>query len=188
MLKGIDISNNNKGLNLTDTSLLYIMKATQGTSFVDRYCDPWVQWCIANGTPWGFYHFMRPNGGVTEAEFFYRNTRNYFTHGVPILDFEDDRLTDADAESFVWRIHELSGVWPLVYTYSDFINGQGYLKNSWVKDKCGLWLGGLPVAPDRLAQRRDVPLSPCWLDARHVAVHQLPFLQRLQRRRRRVLW
>lgn len=144
MLKGIDISNNNKGLNLTDTSLLYVMKATQGTSFVDRYCDPWVQWCIANGVPWGFYHFMSKNYGVAEAEFFYRNTRNYFTHGVPILDFEQDGLTDEEAESFVWRIHELSGVWPLVYTYSDFINGQGHLKNSWVKDKCGLWLAGYP--------------------------------------------
>ena len=43
MLYGIDISNNNKGLVLTDTNLLYIMKATEGTSFVDRYCDPWVQ-------------------------------------------------------------------------------------------------------------------------------------------------
>lgn len=40
MITGIDISNNNKGLNLTDTSLLYVMKATEGTSFVDKYCDP----------------------------------------------------------------------------------------------------------------------------------------------------
>ena len=145
MLYGIDISNHQKGLQLsTSAADLYIMKATEGTSFVDKWCDPWVQWCIDNGKPWAFYHFMRPNGGVAEAEFFYRNTRNYFTHGVPILDFEDDRLTDVDAESFVWRIHELSGVWPLVYTYSDFINGQGYFKNSWVKDKCGLWLAGYP--------------------------------------------
>lgn len=144
MLRGIDISNNNKDLKLTDTSLLYVMKATQDTWFVDRYCDPWVQWCIANGVPWGFYHFMSKNHGVAEAEFFYRNTRNYFTHGVPILDFEQDGLTDEEAESFVWRIHELSGIWPLIYTYSDFINGQGHLKNSWVKDKCGLWLAGYP--------------------------------------------
>lgn len=144
MLYGIDISNHQKGLTLTDPSLLHIMKATEGTSFVDKYCDPWVQWCIANGSPWGFYHFMRPNGGVAEAEFFYRNTRNYFTHGVPILDFEDTRLSTADAESFVWRIHELSGVWPLVYANSDFINNRGYFKNSWVRDKCGLWLAGYP--------------------------------------------
>lgn len=145
MLYGIDISNHQKGLQLsTSDADLYIMKATEGTDYVDRYCDPWVQWCIDNGKPWGFYHFMRPNGGVAEAEFFYTNTRNYFTHGVPILDFEDDRLTTSDAESFIWRIHELSGVWPLVYTYSDFINEQGYFANSWVKEKCGLWLAGYP--------------------------------------------
>ena len=145
MLYGIDISNHQKGLQLsTSAADLYVMKATEGTSFVDKYCDPWVQWCIDNGVPWGFYHFMRPNGGVAEAEFFYRNTRNYFTHGVPILDFEDTRLSTADAESFVWRIHELSGVWPLVYCNSDFINNRGYFSNSWVRDKCGLWLAGYP--------------------------------------------
>ena len=144
MLHGIDISNHQKGLQLsTSNADLYVMKATEGTGFVDKYCDPWVQWCIANGVPWGFYHFMRPSGGVTEAEFFYTNTRNYFTHGVPILDFEDDRLSTEDGESFVWRIHELTNVWPIIYTYVDFLK-QGYFKNSWVKDKCGLWLAGYP--------------------------------------------
>ena len=145
MLYGIDISNHQKGLQLsTSAADLYVMKATEGTNYVDKYCDPWVQWCITNGVPWGFYHFMRPNGGVAEAEFFYRNTRDYFTHGVPILDFEDTRLSTADAESFVWRIHELSGVWPLVYASYDFINNRGYFANSWVKSKCGLWLAGYP--------------------------------------------
>jgi len=145
MLYGIDISNWQNGLQLsTSDSDFYVMKATEGTSYVDRCCDQWVQWCIDNGKPFGFYHFMRPNGGVAEAEFFYRNTRNYFTHGVPILDFEDTRLSTADAESFVWRIHELTNVWPMIYCNSDFINNRGYFSNSWVRDKCGLWLAGYP--------------------------------------------
>lgn len=145
MLYGIDISNHQKGLQLsTSAADMYIMKATEGTSYVDKYCDPWVQWCIDNGKPWGFYHFMRPNGGVAEAEFFYRNTRNYFTHGVPILDFEDSSLSTEDGEAFIWRLHELTNVWPLLYANSDFINNRGYFSNSWVKDKCGLWLAGYP--------------------------------------------
>jgi len=144
MLHGIDISNHQKGLNLTDTSLLYVMKATEGTSFVDRYCDPWVQWCITKGVPFGFYHFMRNNGGVAEAEFFYTNTRNYFTHGVPILDFEDSSLSTEDGEAFIWRLHELTNVWPLLYVNNDFLNNRGYFRNSWVKSKCGLWLAGYP--------------------------------------------
>lgn len=145
MLYGIDISNWQNGLQLsTSDADLYVMKATEGTSYVDRCCDPWVQWCIDNGKPWGFYHFMRNNGGVAEAEFFYRNTRNYFTHGVPILDFEDSSLSTEDGEAFIWRIHELTNVWPLLYCNSDFINNRGYFANSWVKNKCGLWLAGYP--------------------------------------------
>lgn len=145
MVYGIDISNWQNGLQLsTSDADFYVMKATEGTSYVDRCCDPWVQWCISNGKPWGFYHFMRPNGGVAEAEFFYTNTRNYFTHGVPILDFEDTSLSTEDGEAFIWRLHELTNVWPLLYANSDFINNRGYFSNSWVRDKCGLWLAGYP--------------------------------------------
>lgn len=145
MLYGIDISNHQGGLELSaDDADFYVMKATEGTSYVDRCCDPWVQWCIANDKPWGFYHFMRDNGGTAEAEFFYTNTRNYLTHGIPILDFEDTSLSTEDGEAFVWRLHELTNVWPLVYANSDFINNRGYFSNSWVRDKCGLWLAGYP--------------------------------------------
>ena len=127
MLYGIDISSWQNGLQLsTSDADFYVMKATEGTSYVDRCCDPWVQWCIDNGKPWGFYHFMRNNGGVAEAEFFYTNTRNYFTHGVPILDFEDSSLSTEDGEEFIWRLHELTNVWPLLYCNSDFINNRGY--------------------------------------------------------------
>lgn len=43
MLYGIDISNHQKGLQLsTSAADMYIMKATEGTSYVDRTCDPWV--------------------------------------------------------------------------------------------------------------------------------------------------
>ena len=145
MLNGIDISSWQNGLQLsTSDADFYVMKATEGTGYVDRCCDPWVQWCIDNGKPWGFYHFMRNNGGVAEAEFFYTNTRNYFTHGVPILDFEDSSLSTEDGEEFIWRLHELTNVWPLLYANSDFINNRGYFAHSWVKDKCGLWLAGYP--------------------------------------------
>lgn len=145
MLYGIDISNHQKGIILSQYKPeLYVMKATEGLGFVDAQCDRWVQWCINKDVPWGFYHFMRKGGGIAEAEFFYRNTRNYFTHGVPILDFEDTSLTTEEGEQFIWHIHELTNVWPMLYVNNDFINNRGYFSNSWVKDKCGLWLAGYP--------------------------------------------
>jgi lysozyme len=45
-MRGIDISNNNKGLDLASIDFDFaIMKTSQGTWFVDKYCDPWVQQC-----------------------------------------------------------------------------------------------------------------------------------------------
>ena len=86
MLNGIDISSWQNGLQLsTSDADFYVMKATEGTSYVDRCCDPWVQWCIDNGKPWGFYHFMGKADPIAQADFFYENCKNYFGRGVPML-------------------------------------------------------------------------------------------------------
>lgn len=55
MLKGIDISNWQGGLDLTALRGVdfAIMKATEGTSFVDPYCDPWVQQADGMDMLWG---------------------------------------------------------------------------------------------------------------------------------------
>lgn len=145
MLKGIDISHYQTGLNISANKPGFcIVKATEGTNYVDKTCDGFVQTCIKNNIPWGFYHFARPNNANTEAEWFYKNTLNYFTHGIPVLDFEVSSLTTAWGETFIEQVHKWTGVWPWIYMNSDFLNNKGYFRNSWVKQKCGLWLAGYP--------------------------------------------
>jgi GH25 family lysozyme M1 (1,4-beta-N-acetylmuramidase) len=145
-MRGIDISNWQGGLDLNKLDIDFaIMKATEGVSFVDKYCDPWVQQCIANGIKWGFYHFARNNEPETEANHFYYNCENYFTNGIPVLDIEDEAIPDWGeyAQRFVDRIHALSGVYPVIYASASTLYR---FSDTQVPSTCGLWVAGYPRA------------------------------------------
>lgn len=114
-----------------------VVKATEGIGFVDAYCDKFVQTLIANGVPFGFYHFARNNDASAEAEFFRKNTTGYEGKGIPILDWEDGQSI-AWVNKFVERYHELTGVWPWVYGNAWRFN-QGT-----VNTNCGRWVAGYP--------------------------------------------
>ena len=145
VLKGIDISNHQKGFSLSATNPDFvIVKATEGLGFVDKYCDGFVQDAIRLDIPFGYYHFARSNDPGKEATYFYENTKNYVGKGIPILDFE---VPNPNSWIEVWckTFYQLSGIKPWFYTYDDYINNQGY-GTPWIKANCGLWLAGYPRA------------------------------------------
>ena len=145
MLKGIDISNWQRGLNLEATRPGFcIVKATEGTNFVDKSCDSFVQECVRLGIPFGFYHFARTNGGAREARYFYTNTNGYVGKGIPVLDFEDKRNDNHYIDEFVREYHAITGVYPWIYMNSNFVNNYGY-GSDYVRRNCGLWLAGYPT-------------------------------------------
>ena len=79
MMRGIDVSNWQAGLVPSELGIDFcIAKATEGTNFVDSYCDGFVQNCIEHDILWGFYHFARENEPEEEAEFFVENCTGYF--------------------------------------------------------------------------------------------------------------
>lgn len=160
MLHGIDIANWQKGLVIPESIDFAIMKATGGTGYVDPCCDNWVQECKRKGILWGFYHFAcdgyNPDPEA-EAVFFYRNTKNYVGEGIPILDIEDERISDWGnyAQRFVDKYHACSGVWPMVYTAASYLTRfYGYP----LVDLCGLWIAGYPSSRERWIG--DVPDFP----------------------------
>lgn len=141
-LKFIDISNWQAGLDVAAVVRNgglggVIVKATEGLGFVDRSCDGFVQQCLKNGIPFGFYHFARNNDAAAEAEFFRNNTKGYEGKGIPVLDWEADQSV-AWVNRFVERYHELTGVWPWVYANAWRFN-QGT-----VNTNCGRWVAGYP--------------------------------------------
>lgn len=141
-MNGIDISNHQgttgfKVSSIIDQIDFCICKATEGLDFVDKYCDVFVQTLRFAGKHWGFYHFGRNNDAFAEADFFIENTINYFGKGIPVLDWEADQSVDW-VNSFVRRIHEKTGVWPLIYANPWRFNLGG------VEPNCGRWIASYP--------------------------------------------
>lgn len=117
MLKGIDISGWQSDLDVSTVASqldFVIVKATENNNFVSSSCDKHFQAAAKAGLLLGFYHFARHNDPVAEADFFYKNTKNYFGKAIPILDWEDNQSIDW-VNKFVDRIHQLTGVWPWIY-------------------------------------------------------------------------
>ena len=140
MLRGIDISNWQAGLDgeaVFPNVDFVICKATEGVSFVDAYCDGWIQKCQSMGKPWGFYHFAGSNQPVDEAVYFINNTSDYFGDGIPILDWESDQSV-AWVNKFVRKVHEQTGIWPWIYANPWRFNQGG------VEPNCGRWIASYP--------------------------------------------
>lgn len=75
---------------------------------------------IQNGSKvLGLYHYGRldSNSPEQEAEFFYSQVKDYVGKAVLILDYEDGSLNAGPNAvlRFVNRLHDLSGVWAMVY-------------------------------------------------------------------------
>lgn len=160
MLHGIDVSIWDKGLVIPDSIDFAIMKATGGTGYVDNCCDKWVSDCMKKEILFGYYHFAAD--GYTpdpekEALFFWNHTKGYNKKGIPVLDIEDDRITDWGeyAQRFVDKYHACSGVYPLIYTYAGALpRFVGYP----LVDSCDLWIAGYPDSKRR--QIGDIPDFP----------------------------
>lgn len=117
-MNGIDISNWQKGLDLSKIKFDFvIIKATEGIGYVDKECDGFYQQAKKLNKKIGFYHFARPrNDAVKEAQFFYENTKAYFDHAIPVLDWEAENKQDTEwAKRWLDEVYRLSGVKPWIY-------------------------------------------------------------------------
>ena len=143
MIDFIDISNHQGRAGLTDLSPLLpqvggvIVKATEGTTFVDSYCDKYVQQLIEVDKPWGFYHFAGNGSAAQEAHWFYKNCSNYFGHGIPILDWEAEQDVNWVNE-FVRQIYYDTAIWPWIYANPWRFNQGG------VEPNCMRWIAAYP--------------------------------------------
>ena len=142
-MRGIDISNWQAGISPSALDIDFcICKATEGIGYTDVHCDEFVQDCISSGKLWGFYHFARENNPEDEAQYFYDECKNYFHHGIPVLDYETNNYSNREwCERFIQKLHDLSGVWCMIYI-SAYRCAE--YDDSWIPEKCGLWVAGYP--------------------------------------------
>lgn len=140
------------------------MKATGGTTFVDPYCENWVQQCMRKGILWGYYHFagdFKQVNPEVEAIFFYENTQSYNGFGIPVLDIESDNIPNWGnyAQRFVDKYHAITGVWPIIYCQASRLGDfEGYP----LVQNCGLWIAGYPDSREH--DISDVPEFPYSVD------------------------
>lgn len=141
-LKGIDISNHQRGLNLSKIDCDFvIIKATEGKSYVDPSCDNFFQQGLLLGKKLGVYHFANnpQNSAEQEANWFINNTRGYIGKAIPVLDWESkDTSNVAWALEWLQRVEQAYGTKPLIYISESVTKAHDW--SSVVANNYGLWV------------------------------------------------
>lgn len=147
MLKGIDISKWQDGINLDAISNqvdFVICKATEGVGYTDVTCDKFYQKAKALGKKRGVYHFARPdlnNSAVDEANWFLHETKGYWKDALLILDWEPkgNQLGNvAWAKQWLDTVYKATGVKPLIYMSASVMCSYNW--SSVIAGDYGLWL------------------------------------------------
>ena len=90
MLKMVDVYSGSPRSFATQSGTdITMVKATQGTYYVNPYCDTDYQAAKKAGKMLGVYHYAGGGDPAVEANYFYKNTKNYVGEAVPALDWED---------------------------------------------------------------------------------------------------
>lgn len=143
MLKGIDISHHQKGIDLGSIETDFVIcKATEGNGYTDECCDSFYQKAKSLGKKLGIYHFARPDLGNTaeaEADWFLKETKGYHKEAILILDWEQKALNYSTSWAKAWldRVYEKTGVKPVLYIQASA------LSQDWsavAKADYGLWV------------------------------------------------
>lgn len=151
ILKGIDVSMWQDGLNLANTGADFVIcKATQGTSYVDPCCDNFYQQAKKLDLKRGVYHYASGGDPKAEADFFINNIRGYLNDAILVLDWEsyqNPRFGEHASwcKVFLDRVYAKTGVRPLLYMSASVCNMANW--SSIAKDY-GLWVAGYPDTRD----------------------------------------
>lgn len=143
MLKGIDISHHQKGIDLgaIDTDFV-IIKATEGNGYTDEMCDTFYQKAKSLGKKLGVYHFARPdlgNSPEAEADWFVKETLGYHKEAILVLDWESGDLTNVSwAKAWLDRVYEKTGVKPIIYMSASVMSSADW--SSVVNADYGIWV------------------------------------------------
>lgn len=143
MLKGIDISHWQKGIDLGAIDVDFvIIKATEGNGYTDEMCDTFYQKAKSLGKKLGVYHFARPdlgNSPEAEADWFVKETLGYHKEAMLVLDWESGNLQDTTwARKWLDRVYSKTGVRPVIYMSASVMRSANW--GDVVAGDYGLWV------------------------------------------------
>lgn len=120
MLRVVDVASHQKGIVTGSIDCdAVICKATEGTGYVNPYCDEHYQSAKAAGKLLGVYHYASGGNPEAEAEFFINNVQGYLHEAILVLDWESgDNAAWGDSgwvARFCAHIVALTGINPMIY-------------------------------------------------------------------------
>ena len=118
-MNGIDISSYQAELNAGIVpSDFVIIKATEGTNYINPTWEEQAVQVIQTNKLLGFYHFASVGNPIAEADFFISVVKDYIGKAVLVLDFEAGAINtwgNVGARQFLNRVKEKTGVYPMIY-------------------------------------------------------------------------
>lgn len=155
-LQGIDVASWQQSLDLRQISYDFVVvKATEGTGYINPCCDTHVQQAIEMGKLFGVYHYANGGDPIAESNFFLQNIQGYIRKGILVLDFEGESNAAWNVYPNEWikawcdNVYNQTGVKPLVYIQASALN-----KVTGVGDY-GLWVA--EYADSELTYYQDTP-------------------------------
>lgn len=130
-MNGIDISSWQTGINLAAVMADFvIIKATEGTGYVNPDCDRAYQQAKRACKLRGVYHYANGGDAIAEADYFLANIEGYIKDAILCLDWEsqNNALCGTGGPARTWisnwcnRIVEKTGVKPLIYASASLYN------------------------------------------------------------------
>ena len=116
-----------------------IVKATQGTSYVNPRCNHQYELAGQLGKLRGLYHYAGGGNPEAEAQYFINNIKNYVGKAVLILDWESYQNASWGNSNWSLRfaneVHHLTNVWPLIY-----VQESALWQVANCASKCGVWV------------------------------------------------
>jgi GH25 family lysozyme M1 (1,4-beta-N-acetylmuramidase) len=139
-MNGIDVSNYQSDLDLDRINYDFVLiKATQGTTYVNPHCDIHVQQANAAGKKFGIYHYADGGDAVAEANWFVDNCAGYIRCAIFVLDWEGDGVEDVGwAKLFLEHVESRIGYKPTIYMSESVENAYDW--SSVVAGNFGLWI------------------------------------------------
>ena len=127
MLRVVDVASHQAGIvtGALDCDAV-ICKATEGTGYVNPYCDEHYQSAKSAGKLLGVYHYASGGNPEAEAEFFINNVQGYLHEAILVLDWESgDNAAWGDSNwvaRFCAHVVALTGINPMIYVQRSAAN------------------------------------------------------------------
>lgn len=139
MLRVVDEASWQEGIDNTTLDCdAVIIKATQGTGYINPICDSLYQAAKSAGKLLGVYHYASGGNATAEADFFLDNIQGYIGEAMLVLDWESGENAQWGnpnwCKEFCDRVHARTGINPVVYVQNSAVDQVANLTDN------GLWI------------------------------------------------